>query len=66
MRSKSSRNGIFAQGAAYLLAAAIITGPINAQVVTGTLGSADATTTVDGKQLPAPAPKFGGVIKETA
>src|SRR5271170_2685785 len=37
-----------------------------AQVVTGQLGSADATTTVNGKQLPAPAPPFGGVIKEMA
>jgi hypothetical protein len=37
-----------------------------AQVVTGQLGSPDATTTVDGKQLPAPPPKFGGVIKESA
>jgi hypothetical protein len=37
-----------------------------AQQVTGTLGSASATTTVDGKQLPASPPKFGGVIKESA
>jgi arylsulfatase A-like enzyme len=36
-----------------------------AQQVTGTPGSPSATTTVDPKQLPAPAPKFGGVIKET-
>jgi arylsulfatase A-like enzyme len=34
--------------------------------VTGTLGSASATTTIDGKQLPPPDPKFGGVIKENA
>src|SRR5271166_4397014 len=37
-----------------------------AQEVTGVLGSASATTTIDGKQLPAPDPKFGGVIKENA
>jgi arylsulfatase A-like enzyme len=37
-----------------------------AQEVTGQLGSPSATTTVDGKQLPAPPPKFGGVIKESA
>src|SRR5437016_1201435 len=37
-----------------------------AQVVTGTLGQADATTTINGKQIPPPPPKFGGVIKETA
>jgi len=33
--------------------------------VTGKLGSPSATTTIPGNQLPAPAPKFGGVIKET-
>ncbi len=38
----------------------------DAQQVTGTLGQADATTTINGKQIPAPPPKFGGVIKETA
>jgi len=37
-----------------------------AQQVTGTPGSASATTTIDGKQLPPPPPKFGGVIKESA
>src|SRR5215469_6184612 len=37
----------------------------HAQQVTGTLGSADATTTINGKQLPPPPPKFGGVIKES-
>ena len=34
--------------------------------VTGKLGSPSATTTIDGKQLPAPQPKFGGVIKDNA
>jgi arylsulfatase len=33
---------------------------------TGTPGSAGATTTIDGGQLPAPDPKFGGVIKDDA
>ena len=37
-----------------------------AQQVTGVAGSAGATTTIDGKQLPAPDPKFGGVIKDGA
>jgi hypothetical protein len=32
--------------------------------VTGVLGSPDATTTINGKQLPPPAPKFDGVIKD--
>ena len=33
---------------------------------TGTPGSPSATTTISGKQLPPPAPSFGGVIKESA
>jgi arylsulfatase A-like enzyme len=33
---------------------------------TGTPGSPSATTTISGKQLPAPDPKFGGVIKDNA
>jgi arylsulfatase A-like enzyme len=38
----------------------------SAQQVTGTVGAPDATTTLDGKQLPAPDPKFGGEIKNDA
>jgi arylsulfatase A-like enzyme len=37
-----------------------------AQTVTGTLGSPSATTTIKGDQVPAPPPKFGGVIKENS
>src|ERR1700757_3998409 len=37
-----------------------------AQQVNGVLGSPGATTTIDGKQLPPPDPKFGGVIKDKA
>jgi hypothetical protein len=37
----------------------------SAQDVTGEPGSPSATTTIDGKQLPPPPPKFGGVIKES-
>jgi arylsulfatase A-like enzyme len=40
--------------------------PCMAQQTTGVPGSPSATTTIDGKQLPAPDPKFGGVIKENA
>src|SRR5258708_6789576 len=40
--------------------------PADAQQVTGMSGSPSATTTIDGKQLPPPSPKFGGVIKESA
>ena len=37
-----------------------------AQQVTGTLGSPSATISIDGRQLPAPAQPFGGVIKQDA
>jgi len=40
--------------------------PVRAQQVTGTLGSPGATTTISGTQLPAPEPKFGGVIRNDA
>ncbi|MTV30547.1 sulfatase-like hydrolase/transferase [Rhodoblastus acidophilus] len=40
--------------------------PAPAQEVTGVLGSPGATTTIDGKQLPPPDPKFGGLIKHDA
>jgi len=33
---------------------------------TGVPGAPNATTTIDGKQLPAPDPKFGGVIQQDA
>src|SRR5512139_56126 len=46
--------------------AAAVAGPGNAPQITGVPGSPSATTTIDGKQLPPPPPKFGGVIKETA
>ena len=47
-----------------LLACAAVTA--YAQQTTGTPGSPGATTTIDGKQLPPPDPKFGGVIREKA
>ena len=40
--------------------------PALAQQTTGEPGSPSATTTLSGKQLPAPDPKFGGVIKMKA
>jgi arylsulfatase len=52
-----------------MLAAAVmaVAPSARAQVqTTGELGSPGATTTIDGKQLPPPDPKFGGVIKEKA
>jgi len=45
----------------------LLTGPLAfAQEVTGELGSASATTSISGKQLPAPEPAFGGEIKNDA
>jgi arylsulfatase len=41
--------------------------PVPAEgVIQGVPGSPSATTTIDGRQLPSPDPKFGGVIKENA
>jgi len=45
---------------------ALLAGQVTlAQQVTGTLGSPDATTTINGRQLPALPPKFGGVMNES-
>jgi arylsulfatase len=44
----------------------LFSGQTFAQEVTGKLGSPSATTTIDGKELPAPDPKFGGEIKDDA
>ena len=52
--------------AGLLAALALGTLPAAAQQVTGTLGSPNATTTVNGEQLPAPAPQFGGQIELNA
>ena len=53
--------GIFA---AFVIAALP---PVQGDIqTTGTPGSAHATSTISGKQLPPPDPKFGGVIKDKA
>jgi arylsulfatase len=52
--------------ASVCLSLASATTAANSQQVTGTLGSPAATTTIDGKQLPPPDPKFGGAIREKA
>jgi len=39
---------------------------VHAQQITGIPGSHSTTTTIDGKQLPPPPQKFGGVIRESA
>jgi arylsulfatase A-like enzyme len=51
---------------AMVIALAVSSVSTIAQQVTGVPGSPSATTTIDGKQLPPPDPKFGGVIKEKA
>jgi len=48
-----------------LLTALLVASPATAQQVTGTLGSPSATTSISAKQLPAPDPAFGGVIRTT-
>jgi hypothetical protein len=48
------------------LAAAFAVGSATAQQVSGTLGSPSATTTIGNQQLPAPDPKYGGVIRNDA
>jgi arylsulfatase A-like enzyme len=47
-------------------AAMFVALPARAQQINGTPGDPSATITLDGKQLPAPPMKFGGVIKESA
>jgi len=42
------------------------TPPTHAQQINGTPGSPSATTTINGRELPAPPPAFGGVIKQNA
>src|SRR5216110_1500404 len=52
-----------------MLAAAVMAAASHARAqiqTTGTPGSPSATTTISGKQLPPPDPKFGGVIKNDA
>ena len=66
MKRESRVIGVVAKVAAILLAAMLAAAPASAQQITGTLGSPDATTTIEGKQLPPPPSKFGGVIKESA
>jgi arylsulfatase A-like enzyme len=66
MKHPARQMRIVAQGAAFLISAALTFTPAAAQTVTGVLGAPSATTTIKGNQIPAPEPKFGGVIKENA
>jgi arylsulfatase A-like enzyme len=59
----STMRGIRRLGLAATVAIAAVSGlPAAAQQITGTPGSPGATTTIDGKYLPPPPPKFGGDI----
>jgi arylsulfatase A-like enzyme len=66
MMRTSLRPGSIPRPAAGLLALMLVVAPLAAQVVTGTPGSPTATTTISGKRLPPPDPRFGGVVKEKA
>jgi arylsulfatase len=59
-----NRRFLMQWGGALWAAFALTTASSFAQQTTGTPGSPDATTTISGKQLPPPDPKFGGVIRE--
>lgn len=63
LESHWRRSGILVATIAILI---LLTVGTNAQQVTGTLGSPSATTSIGGQQLPAPDPKFGGIIKNDA
>ena len=60
------KTAVLAEIAAFLIAATVADAPAAAQQVSGVLGSPSATTTLEGKQLPPPPQKFGGVIKHDA
>ncbi|MGA8968436.1 MAG: sulfatase-like hydrolase/transferase, partial [Pseudolabrys sp.] len=65
---KTNRSILFVAALLLLVAAFLAVGRVSAlaQQVTGVPGSPEATTTITGKQIPPPDPKFGGVIKEKA
>ncbi len=63
---QSAINRIIVVALSAVIAIAVMAAQATAQQITGTPGSPSATTTISGKQLPPPDPKFGGVIKEKA
>jgi arylsulfatase A-like enzyme len=60
-----TKSGVFAISVSVLMAALAVQ-ITAAQQTTGEPGSPSGTTTINGKQLPAPEPPFGGVIKDDA
>jgi arylsulfatase len=56
MSNKSCKNSLT------VAAAVFATLPVMAQQTTGLPGAPNATTTISGRQLPPPDPKFGGGI----
>jgi len=66
MKRQSIEKNFIAAIATFLFAATLVAAPVVAQTVTGVLGSPSATTTIKGNQIPAPEPKFGGVITPDA
>ena len=66
MSKDSRRLAVANEVALFVLAVLVSATPVAAQVITGTPGSPSATVTIDGKQIPPPPMKFGGVIKESA
>jgi arylsulfatase A-like enzyme len=64
MKRQPNTTGIIVMVTMFLLPFLLAVAPAAAQGVTGTLGAPSATTTIQGNQIPAPEPKFGGVIKE--
>lgn len=59
-------SGSAPQGASDAVKASATVQPPEDIQVTGKAGSPAATTTIDGRQLPPPDAKFGGVIKDNA
>ena len=62
----SKTNRLAATSVVAIVALLLSVAGARAQGVTGVLGSPSATTTIDGKQIPPPPMKFGGLIKDDA
>ena len=66
MQRASRRPFTIASLGIFLFAGLLASAAGAADKVEGVLGSPSATVTIDGKQIPPPPIKFGGVIKEAA